>query len=226
LCVGLYTFFWFLLHIPYVHIARRRGQQKNVLNAKLQTLIRHLFKIAGIRIKVTGTENIPKQEAVLFAANHESHLDPLLMYVCLDRVPCFVMKAEIDKIPVFRVWMRELGHIALNRGDRKSAVEVVKKMKDTLQNGNDVLIFPEGTITKGVKDLSFKPGSFKAVFNTGKSIVPITIKGSAKGLEQQGYFIKPNTVEVIIHPKVDTTKGKWEHTRHLAAFVEGIVKKG
>ncbi|MDQ0243369.1 1-acyl-sn-glycerol-3-phosphate acyltransferase [Bacillus fengqiuensis] len=225
LCIVLYVSFWFVFHIPYVHSVKKRAYKEEVLNAKLRTLIIRLFKIAGVRVKITGKENIPEQEPVLFAANHESHLDPLLMYVCLNRVPYFVMKAEIEDIPVFRVWMQEIGHIALKRGDRKSAVEVLKKMKRYLEEGKDILIFPEGTITKGERDLPFKPGSFKAALDTESSIVPITIRGSAKGLEQQRYLIKPNTVEVIIHPKVDTGKGKWEHTHELSSYVEKIIKE-
>lgn len=225
LCIVLYVFFWFVFHIPYIHLAKRRVQKEERLNAKLQTLIRRLFKIAGVRVKITGKENIPEQESVLFAANHESHLDPLLMYVCLNRVPHFVMKAEIENIPVFRVWMQEIGHIALKRGDRKSAVEVLKKMKTYLEEGKDILIFPEGTITKGERDLPFKPGSFKAALDTRTSIIPVTIKGSAKGLEQQRYLIKPNTVEVIIHPKVETEKGKWKDTHELSSYIEKMVKE-
>ncbi|HWO98367.1 MAG TPA: lysophospholipid acyltransferase family protein [Bacillus sp. (in: firmicutes)] len=225
LCIVLYVSFWFLFHIPYVHIVKKRSYKEEILNAKLQTLIVRLFKIAGLRLNVTGQEHLPEQEPVLFAVNHESHLDPLLMYVCLRRVPYFVMKAEIESIPVFRTWMKEIGHIALNRGDRRSAVDAVKKMKRYLEEGKDILIFPEGTITKGEKDLPFKPGSFKAAFETEKSIVPITIKGSARGLEQQHYLIKPNTVEVIIHPKVETEGGKWDHTHQLAAYVEKIIKE-
>ena len=174
---------------------------------------------------MTGKENIPAQEPVLFAANHESHLDPLLMYVCLTRVPYFVMKAEIENIPIFRVWMKEIGHIALKRGDRKSAVQVLKKMKRCLDEGKDILIFPEGTISKGEKDLPFKPGSFKAALDTGCSVVPITIRGSAKCLEQQGYLIKPNKVEVIIHPKVETATGEWQHTHELSSHIEKIIKE-
>lgn len=225
LCIVLYVSFWFVFHIPYVHLAKKQTYKEEVLNAKLRTLIKRLFKIAGVRIKVTGKENIPAQEPVLFAANHESHLDPLLMYVCLTRVPYFVMKAEIEDIPVFRVWMQEIGHIALKRGDRKSAVEVLRQMKRYLEEGKDILIFPEGTITKGEKNLPFKPGSFKAALDTERSIVPITIRGSAKGLEQRGYLVKPNTVEVIIHPKIETAKGKWEHTHELSSYVEKIIKE-
>jgi len=225
LCIVIYVSFWFVFHIPFVHLAKKRVYKEEVLNAKLKTLIIRLFKIAGVRVKVTGKENIPAQEPVLFAANHESHLDTLLMYVCLNRVPYFVMKAEIEDIPVFRVWMQEIGHIALKREDRKSAIDVLKKMKKYLEEGKDILIFPEGTITKGEGDLPFKPGSFKAALDTGSSIIPITIRGSAKGLEQQRYLIKPNTVEVIIHPKIETAKGKWEHTHELSSYVEKIIKE-
>ncbi|WP_028403008.1 lysophospholipid acyltransferase family protein [Ectobacillus panaciterrae] len=222
--IGVYFLGWFVVHIPYIHTVKKKANKEKMLNEKLQKLVRKLLKLMGIQLNVTGKENIPDHEQVLFIANHESHLDPIVLYACLNRVPYFVMKEEIRNIPIFRTWIKEIGHIYLKRGDRRSAVEVLQQMKKYLQEGKDVFIFPEGTITEGEKELPFKPGSFRSAVDTETSVVPITIKGTARLFEQQRYTLKSGTVEVIIHPKVETIKGKWEHTQQLAVYVEKIVK--
>ncbi|MBO9128966.1 lysophospholipid acyltransferase family protein [Bacillus sp. 165] len=222
--IVIYVLIWFVFHIPYVHRIKKEEDKEKLLNEKLQRLVRQILKLRGIRLQVEGKSNLPA-EAVLLVANHESHLDPIILYACLDRIPYFVMKQEIEKIPVFRSWTQEIGHIALKRGDRRSSVEVVRRMKQYLQIGKDVLIFPEGTINYGEKELPFKPGSFRPAHETGASVVPVTIQGTARLLEKQQFMLKSGTVEIKIHPKIETKEGKWDSTRELSAYAEQIIKQ-
>lgn len=106
--------------------------------AAIRTMARLLW---GLRVE--GLERVPRQGALLLAANHKSYLDPPLVGAVLPREIHYLTKRELFGVPLFGAWLRAHNAIPLDRsGFDRAAVETVL---ERLARGQAVLVFPEGT---------------------------------------------------------------------------------
>ncbi|MBF0388035.1 MAG: 1-acyl-sn-glycerol-3-phosphate acyltransferase [Candidatus Omnitrophica bacterium] len=137
-----------------------------------------------------GRENIPKAGGCIYASNHESNIDPVLLPVVSPRRIRFLAKDSLFSHPVLGALIRFGGGIPLKRGsaDRGALTEVLQSLKD----GWPVLIFPQGT--RGGEKPQAGVG-FLAV-KSGVPVVPIFIDGSAMVLPKGARFPKRTLVKV------------------------------
>ncbi|TDM13255.1 lysophospholipid acyltransferase family protein [Macrococcus lamae] len=144
---------------------------------------RRVLESAGVTVTVTGN-NTDNGQPVLFVSNHEGNFDiPVLMYA-IDKPFGFVSKVEVRKIPFLHRWMMLLNCIYLDRSNRRSSLQMIKDGVQSLQEGHSVMIFPEGSRSKGSGLQEFKSGSFKLAKSAGVSIVPVAVSGTSKIMEQ------------------------------------------
>jgi 1-acyl-sn-glycerol-3-phosphate acyltransferase len=100
--------------------------------------------LAGIRYRVIGRENVPAT-AVVFCSNHESNVDPPVLFEALHRRLHILYKAELHKFPIMGTVFDVGGFIPIERNDRESAMQSIARGSESLRAGNSFLIFPEGT---------------------------------------------------------------------------------
>ncbi len=182
------------------------------------------IKLTGSKIHVIGTENIPKDRACLFVSNHQSHIDIGIFLGYIDTVKGFVSKAELSKLPIGNRWMKEIGCVFLDRADIKKSAKAINEAMQNLQNGHSMIIFPEGTRSKSSEMAEFKAGSFKLATKPKVPIVPVTIDGSYKILEDNKFpLIKAHDVYVTVHPPIFTENLSKEETAELPGKVQKIV---
>ncbi len=138
-----------------------------------------LMKIAGCKVNVKGLENIPKDRAVVFVCNHQGDYDvPITMVHLGASVPAMVAKIETRKIPMVRTWMELLDCIFIDRQDPRQAITAMKEAGKVLEAGRNIVVFPEGTRSRGDHMNEFKTGVFKIPFNAGAPIVPGKLQDS------------------------------------------------
>ncbi len=102
------------------------------------------------RWQVVGLDRIPAQGPALVVANHVSYLDPIYTAVFVHRggrIPRFLAKHSLWKIPVLRNILRATGQIPVYR-DSADAQQSLREGADALNAGKVVVIYPEGTITR------------------------------------------------------------------------------
>ena len=79
-----------------------------------QKIVVHFFRvmlaICGVKVDARGLENVPKDEAVLFMANHRGYFDILAVYATIPTLVGFISKKEIKKIPSVGVWMKYINY--------------------------------------------------------------------------------------------------------------------
>jgi 1-acyl-sn-glycerol-3-phosphate acyltransferase len=147
-------------------------------------LARRLAWFFGMRIKISGT---PIDGAVLFAANHISFLDVLVLYSA--RAMGFVAKAEIDGWPVFGYAARTGETIFHQRGCHNSAADVIEAMIRHLRAGRAVTIFPEGGIKPGTAVRVFHARMFRAAVDAGCPVQPVSVRYMRDGkIDEAVYF--------------------------------------
>ncbi|WP_055070844.1 lysophospholipid acyltransferase family protein [Clostridium massiliamazoniense] len=180
--------------------------------------------LSGANIHVEGLENVPKDEPVLFVSNHQGNFDILLLLTCIDKPKGFIAKKELSKIPTIGEWGNFIGCVFMDRDNlRKSAEAIIEGIK-ILRQGQSMVIFPEGTRSKGGPMKEFKAGSFKLATKTKVPIVPITINGSYKVMDEKKFIIQKADIDVYIHEPIITKSLTKEEEAELPKRVENIVK--
>jgi 1-acyl-sn-glycerol-3-phosphate acyltransferase len=137
-------------------------------------------------------------------SNHQSLYDiPVLFHVIGSNLR-MVAKKELFSLPVFGHALAVAGFIRIDRSDRESAVESLRRGHDLLAQGTHVWIAPEGTRSRSGKLLPFKKGAFYLAFEAGMPILPVTVAGTRDVLPADGLLSRAGAkVRVTIHPPID-----------------------
>lgn len=128
-----------------------------------------------LRIHVEGKENIPQKEACLVCSNHKSVLDPPLLGSCLPFRMGFMAKEELFRNKIFGALIRSLGAFPIKRG--KSDVGALRSAMKMLENGESLVIFPEGGRSPEGHLRRGKQGAALIAAKTGVCILPVGIEG-------------------------------------------------
>lgn len=175
---------------------------------------------AGVKVRVHGRENAGSGEPRVFAANHVSWFDIPALASTLPRYK-FVAKAELFKVPVFGGGIRAAGMIEIQRDNRKAAFGAYELAARSIQSGNSVVVFPEGTRGYDYRLRPFKKGPFVLAIAAGVPIVPVILHGTIEVLKRDSLRVHPGTVDVHLLEPVPTTGFDYDHREALMAEVRG-----
>ena len=186
--------------------------------------------LSGIRYKVIGRENIPRDRAVVFCSNHQSNVDPPVLFRALHRRLHILYKAELRKIPVLGRVIEAGGFIPVERENRDAAFASIERAAESIRSGNSFLIFPEGTRSKTDELLPFKKGGFVMACSAQAPIVPVAITGGREAMRRGSAIIRPVHVTVRIGQPVETAGRSVDERDTLIAEVrhriETLVRQG
>lgn len=182
------------------------------------------LKVSGAKVNVHGIENIPNDIPVLFVSNHQGNFDINLFMSFIDKPKGYISKIEIKKIPIISTWMKYIHCVFMDRSSLKKSAAAIIEGVNTLKSGYSLVIFPEGTRSKGNSMGEFKAGSFKLATKSKVPIIPVTINGSYKLMEANNNRIKPAEVDLYIHPMIETCNLTKEEEKQLHIKVANIIK--
>ena len=166
---------------------------------------RSIVRAAGLRVKVSGSENIDSSRSYIIVSNHQSQMDIPVLVAALPLKLTFIAKKELFKIPLFSQAMRAFGILEIDRSNRNRAIETLRLAAQVIQNEKiSVLAFPEGTRSRDGKIQRFKKGAFALATEHQIPLLPVTINGTFPVLPKGKLFVHPGEVQVIIHPAVET----------------------
>ena len=167
-----------LLPLAWIDALRCRKQPFERKYQKLQSWSNRVIKQLGYELIVAGQENIPLDSAVFFVSNHQGTLDPALIVASCPIPMTFISKTENIKLPVFGSWIKTIEVILFDREERASNIYMLREAARNLKAGRSLLIFPEGTRSKGTKMNEFKVGATQPAYLAKSIIVPITLNNA------------------------------------------------
>ena len=160
--------------------------------------------LSGIRYQVAGRQHVPIDRAAVFCANHQSNVDPPVLFDALHPRVHILYKAEIDAIPILARAFRLGGFIPVDRRNKEAALRSIEAGAASLRAGNSFLIFPEGTRSRTAELLPFKKGGFIMAIRAQAPIVPVAVQGGTAAMRKGSAIIRPVIVSIRIGEPIET----------------------
>ncbi|MCC6367201.1 MAG: 1-acyl-sn-glycerol-3-phosphate acyltransferase [Bryobacterales bacterium] len=165
---------------------------------------RSLLLVGGVKVRLSGIENIHPNGSYVFAANHLSFSDTP---VVLANIPCqfrFMAKHSLFNVPFIGFHLRRGGHIPVPREDTRAAVRAVLDAGRIIRERSiSVLQFPEGGRSGG-ELRPFKEGAAMIAIAAGVPIVPVAIEGTREIMPLGSLRMVPGDVRIRIGKPIPT----------------------
>lgn len=176
-------------------------------------------RVAGVSVKITGTENLVPDQTYIFAGNHVSQFDIFSFQGFFPHGFRWIAKKELFRIPFFGKAMLRSGIIPIDRSQGREALKSLNRAAEQIARGTSVLIFPEGTRSIDGKLTSFKTGAIMLAIKAGVPVVPIGFNGTYEILPKGKLLADSGEITIRIGKPIPTNdykpKDKQDLARHL-----------
>ncbi|MFP4148773.1 MAG: 1-acyl-sn-glycerol-3-phosphate acyltransferase [Nitriliruptoraceae bacterium] len=186
---------------------------------------RLLAALAGVPVRIEGTEHLPTDRPFVLVANHDSHLDALLLTQLLEEPAVLTAVAELARNPVLRIGLRRLGAYLVARGDPARGVRDAQALSGIVRSGRTVGFFPEGRRSAAADLEPFRMGAFVVAARTGAPLVPVTLHGTGTVLPPGRWWPQRGAVTVVVAPPLTAGGSGWSGAVELRRAARGIITR-
>lgn len=161
-----------------------------------------LVKIAGVRLRVENREALFRYPQYVIVSNHQSYMDIFLLILILRKIPHFLAKKELFRIPVFGQALRAADVIEI---DRENPIRALKSIRAALSKGlsNPICIYPEGTRSVDGRLQPFRKRGLNLLMDVGLPFVPVAFYGTRNVMPKGSLRVKPARVCVVVGDPVE-----------------------
>lgn len=178
------------------------GLQRRRLVAKYAAGL--IFWTWGSPVKVHGAQKLDGSAAVV-VANHSSYLDGIILTAALPGGFTFIIKKEMDRVPLAGWLLRRLGSEFVDRNDPQQRARAARRLLRAAEAQTPLVFFPEGTFDHEIGLKRFRPGAFRAARRAGVPLIPIAIHGARRMLPADQRLPQPGPLQVDILDALATT---------------------
>jgi len=197
--------------------------------------IRHLYRfgmwgafagvrLAGVRVKTVGLEQLNPTKTYVFMVNHVSNIDPPLLLPLVPGRTSVMAKKELFSYPILGKAMRMASLVPVDRGNRDAGIAAVRAATEVVKQGIHMTIYVEGHRSFDGKLLPFKKGPFYLAEECGAPVVPVTISGTHWVMPKRKFSIKPGLVTVTFHKPIEP--GEFGARENLMEKVRFAINRG
>ena len=156
---------------------------------------RTFFLFAGMPVRLECRENLPSGQCIV-VANHASYLDGVVMTAALPARFGFVVKREMNGVPLAGLLLRRIGTEFVDRFNRHKGGTDARRVLRTASSGHSLVFFPEGTFTPEVGLGKFHTGAFAIAARAACPVVPAVILGTRRNMPATRVFPRPGLIQV------------------------------
>ena len=185
---------------------------------------RCLCRLAGVRVRVQGQEQIDLEQTYIFAGNHASQYDIFAFQGYFPHDFRWIAKKELFRIPIFGQALHRIGHIPIDRARGRQALKSLDEAGRRIAAGSSVLIFPEGTRSPDGRLREFKTGAVLLALKAGVPGVPVGFNGSYEILPKGGLLPKSGEIVNRIGAPIATDRYRAADKQALATDLHRAVQ--
>jgi len=167
---------------------------RNHTHKVIKVWMKFQIKVLGIKLETVGELD---ESCDLIIMNHQSLLDIIVMEYIHNRDLAWVAKKEITDLFFFGHIIKAPRMISIDRENKAGIMHLLKEVRDRLDKGRPIAMFPEGTRSDGTKILKFRPGAKMVANKFNLKVQPILLFNTRKIVDSKSLKAKPGTVKVI-----------------------------
>jgi 1-acyl-sn-glycerol-3-phosphate acyltransferase len=222
ICVALYLALALILVLPWIILWSIIANDPDFLYWTCVGGIRIANRMAGIRTKTEGLENIPPGPCI-FISNHASNIDPPVIIPAVPRRIAIPTKKEVFRLPFLGYAMRRVKFVCVDRENREAAAASLNLAVQYLKEGLSFVAFAEGTRSPDGRLKSFKKGPLLVAIQAGVLVVPVSLIGTQKLMRKGEWTVRSGEVIVRFGAPVDASKFTIAQRGELRAQIEARV---
>lgn len=158
---------------------------------------RGYFRLCGLPVRTLGFSRLPAATCII-VANHASYLDGPLLFAYLPPRFGFVIKKEASKLPLAGLLLGRLGHHFVDRRNRHEGGSDARRILRSVEQGQAIAFFPEGTFGLEPGLARFHSGAFAAAARAGVPVAPVVIRGTRHVLGGGNFFPRCGRIEIEV----------------------------
>ncbi len=175
--------------LPLAVIPTLTGRRKFI-----QVIGRTVLALMGMPVRVRWYAPLP--QPCIVVANHCSYLDGVVLAATLPPRFDFVIKREMNSVPLASFLLQRIGVQFVTRDNRAGSLRDALRVMRSATGGGSLAFFPEGTFHEAPGLLRFHTGAFAAAERSGAPVVPLVIRGTRHCLAPGGFMPRPGRIEI------------------------------
>jgi putative phosphoserine phosphatase/1-acylglycerol-3-phosphate O-acyltransferase len=161
-----------------------------------------VLALNGVKLNVTGAQNLTAQRPAVFLFNHRNNFDVFMVAALVKDNWTGIAKKELEANPIFGTIGKLLDAAFIDRADSAAAVAALGPVEEAARKGLSILVAPEGTRLDTQAVGPFKKGAFRIAMATGLPIVPVVIRNSGSVAGRNATTLNPGTVDIAVLPPI------------------------
>lgn len=159
--------------------------------------VRVAMALAFIPVRIRGRERLPAGPCIV-VSNHASYLDGPLMTAALPGRFTFVVQHGAADWPLAGAVIRRMGVTFVNRASARAGANQTRLLIRRLEQGDSLVVFPEGTFAGAPGLLPFRKGAFLMAAHAGVPVVPAVIRGTRRIFGDGQRLLRPGAIDIEV----------------------------
>jgi fatty-acyl-CoA synthase len=208
--------FWVLVHL----LPRGRAVDRVV-----KQWSRLMLTLTGLSPTVSGLEHLDVAGPAMIVANHASYIDTIVLMAVLPGDVRFIAKGALAALPIVGAVIRRAEHITIEKADFSQRLAGADQITQALGRGISIAVFPEGTFFRPAGLLPFRLGAFRAAVEAGRSVVPITLRGTRDVLPDGTWLLRWSPLAVVIGAPLTPAASGWQEFVRLRDLARAEIAR-